>query len=238
MEFSSIEDTEARKKIAELEHQIASNAARVTALETECSALKTELSALKTQQTPAPAPAPEGPIGPSLDSLILREFPMSILSEFQAKRFVLLWRGTRDGFAASTFHKRCDGHSNSLTVIQDINGYVFGGFTPLSWSSSGGYYSDSSVRSFSFTLSNPAGSAAMKFSLAQSQNAIWCHGGYGPIFGNGSDICVVNQSDANLNSRTSLGTGYTNHTGRASNQVFTGAHNFRAKEIEVFEIVG
>jgi hypothetical protein len=56
-------------------------------------------------------------------------------SEFRGKKFSLLWRGTRDGFQVERFHERCDGHGNTLTVIQDGNGNIFGAFSPVSWES-------------------------------------------------------------------------------------------------------
>jgi predicted nucleic acid-binding Zn-ribbon protein len=67
---------------------------------------------------------------PWLDSDILSFFP-KIFDEFREKRFSLPWRGGPDGFAAAAFHGRCDGHANTLTVILDTNGNVFGGFTPV-----------------------------------------------------------------------------------------------------------
>jgi hypothetical protein len=64
------------------------------------------------------------------DSQIISDIP-DIFAEFQGKRFSLLWRGSRDGFKAQKFHGRCDGHANTLTVILDSKGNIFGGFTPL-----------------------------------------------------------------------------------------------------------
>jgi hypothetical protein len=69
-----------------------------------------------------------------LDSLIVSNFP-EIFSDFRGKDFKLLWRGSRNGFEVQEFHRRCDGHSNTLTVILDTNGNLFGGFTPLEWES-------------------------------------------------------------------------------------------------------
>ena len=63
------------------------------------------------------------------DSEILTDFP-ALFDEFRRKRFTLLWRGSRDGFGADDFHGRCDGHKNTLTLIQDTEGHIFGGFTP------------------------------------------------------------------------------------------------------------
>jgi uncharacterized coiled-coil protein SlyX len=51
-----------------------------------------------------------------LDSLIVREYP-PLFEEFRMKSFNLLWRGSRDGFTADEFHRRCDGHANTLTLI-------------------------------------------------------------------------------------------------------------------------
>jgi hypothetical protein len=43
------------------------------------------------------------------DSRIILNFP-EIFAEFQGKWISLLWRGSRDGFGASEFHRRCEGH--------------------------------------------------------------------------------------------------------------------------------
>jgi hypothetical protein len=64
---------------------------------------------------------------PPFDSEIISEFP-EIFAEFQRKRFTILWRGSRDGFGAKEFHRRCDGRGNTLTVILDTNGTIFGSF--------------------------------------------------------------------------------------------------------------
>ena len=51
----------------------------------------------------------------------------------------ICWRATRDGWASSTFHSRCDGKSSTLTIVQVIKNsktYVFGGYTTVPWSSS------------------------------------------------------------------------------------------------------
>ena len=48
----------------------------------------------------------------------------------------ICWRATRDGWAASIFHSRCDGKSPTLTIVQVINNnktYVFGGYATASW---------------------------------------------------------------------------------------------------------
>jgi hypothetical protein len=66
--------------------------------------------------------------------MIVQLFP-TLFVEFGRKRFTLLWRGSRDGFGADQFHRRWDGHANTLTQIEDTGGNIFGGFTPVGWES-------------------------------------------------------------------------------------------------------
>jgi hypothetical protein len=93
-------------------------------LSTKFDDLRKEVSALWTFQ-----------LAPGLDSRIISNFP-EIFAEF--RKFSLLWRGSRDGFKKEEFHRRCDDHPNTLTVILDTNGNIFGGFTPVKWESENG----------------------------------------------------------------------------------------------------
>ena len=47
-------------------------------------------------------------------------------------RLRLLYRGSRDGFAAECFHSRCDNKGPTVTIVKSGNN-VFGGFTEQSW---------------------------------------------------------------------------------------------------------
>ena len=67
----------------------------------------------------------------------------------------LLWRGSRDGFTAETFHKRCDNQGSTLTVIKSANDWIFGGYNPSNWSS--GNTHSNCPNAFLFTLTNPNG---------------------------------------------------------------------------------
>jgi hypothetical protein len=167
--------------------------------------------------------------------MILPTIPLC-LRDLQEKRWTLLYRGSRDGFGSSNFHQKCDGKSNTLTVIETTKGFVFGGFTPVGWDSSGNYKADNSQKSFLFTVKNPRGSEGRKFVMANSANAILCDRTSGPTFGNGNDIHVANGCNGNTSSYTCLGNAFRNDTGINSNQVFTGEQSFTVKEIEVFLI--
>ena len=46
--------------------------------------------------------------------------------------WALCWQASTHGWAASTFHSRCDGKNHTITVIRK-DPYVFGGYTDISW---------------------------------------------------------------------------------------------------------
>jgi hypothetical protein len=173
---------------------------------------------------------------PAIDSEIISAIP-EIFSVFGEKRFQLLYRGSRDGFQASDFHRQCNGHPNTVTLILSTNGSIFGGYTPLSWSSRDGYASDASQKSFLFTIKNPHNLTAQIFKQQEEACAIYDYSGYGPTFGRTTDLHVCNQSQTCNNSYSYLLHTYGNDTGIAGNQVLTGAQYFTSKEIEVFEVV-
>jgi hypothetical protein len=173
---------------------------------------------------------------PQLDLKTISDF-QEIFTEFQGKQFSLLWQGSRDGFGASEFHRRCDEHANTLTVILDTNGNIFGGFTPVKWESGYWHYkADDSLKSFLFTLKNPHNIPARRFALKAEQKwrAIYCWSKQGPNF---RDIGVSCNCDTSSDSDTSLfGDSYNDDTGLTGDTFFTGSQYFQVKEIEVFEI--
>jgi hypothetical protein len=77
-------------------------------------------------------------------------------------------------------------------VIFDTNGNIFGGFTPLKWTSDMPWVSSS-------VLPNLRQAAPMKSALKADQkgSTIYCCSGYGPPFGNGHGLYVAN--DCHLN---------------------------------------
>jgi hypothetical protein len=191
------------------------------------------------------APHPMGLVASvGWNSAIVPDFPK--LFEDLGQKFTILWRGSRDGFGAREFHRCCDGHPNTLTVILDTDGNIFGGFTPVAWASpkwngrsgTGDNRSkaDPSLKSFLFTLKNPRNIPPRRFALQakMKDKAIICRSDYGPDF---YDISVWDNCNGDPDSYTSdFGGVYTNDTGLAGKTFFTGSQHFQVKEIEVFEI--
>jgi hypothetical protein len=174
---------------------------------------------------------------PPLDSKIIPEFP-STFEEFQRKEFKLLYRGSRDGFQSADFHRTCDGHKPTASLISSKNGFIFGGYTPLAWNSTATWTSDEKVKSFLFTIKNPHSLPPRTFPLNREvrANAIYNHSSYGPFFGTGHDLCIQNQCNAFTSNSTNLGQTYTNDSGIPGNTVLAGVANFTVEEIEVFEM--
>jgi hypothetical protein len=106
--------------------------------------------------------------------------------DFGSNSFSLLWRGSRDGFSAEEFHRRCDGKSNTLTVIKSTTGYIVGGFTSISWSTIGGHKSDPDA--FLFSLTNPYNNPVV-LKVKKVDKAVLHNSNVGPSFG---DLTVSN----------------------------------------------
>ena len=70
-----------------------------------------------------------------LDDLLFNALP-----DFRARAAAanLLFRSTRDGATAASFHAHCDFKGLTLTLIKDTDGNVFGGYTSTSWESGRG----------------------------------------------------------------------------------------------------
>jgi hypothetical protein len=194
--------------------------------------LQAELAALR-EQLGRPAP---------LDSAIHPD-ALFLLLRAQASRFALLYRGTRDGFAAVAFHERCDGYARTLTVIRTDAQAVFGGFAAVAWSSDGNSTADPSGASFLFALPrqpDAAPRAPRVFPLrdSRSRHAIIGRADCGPIFGGGPDLLVADRANEGaLSSCAYFGWSYANDTGGEGWRFLAGAPGFRIQEIEVFEAV-
>ncbi len=63
----------------------------------------------------------------------------------------LLYRCSRDGYSALDFHNACDGCKNTLVIVKDTEGDIFGAFAAgnFDW---GGTKSTHSKDSFLFSL--------------------------------------------------------------------------------------
>jgi hypothetical protein len=170
---------------------------------------------------------------PANSVLLTHHFFRLIQSWMGAPRlWDLRYRATRDGFASANFHGCCDGIGSSVVVVR-ANGYLFGGYTSTSWSSSQSY--QTSPGSFLFTLTNAYGKPHTVFHQKATTNHIYCHSSYGPTFGGGHDLCLSNGCNGNNNSYTAFPSTYNDSLGHG-NTTFAGTYQFIVSEIEVFRV--
>ena len=153
--------------------------------------------------------------------LSLIETGIKNLQNKNIKKFKLLFRASRDGYAAQNFHDKCNGKGNTLTLVKTTTGKRFGGFTDAQWNQSGSYISGS--YGFIFSLDNKE-----IFYCTNNSYALIGNSSYGPYFG--SDFYISNNCDTN-NSNESLGNYYSNN---GKKYPLTGNNNFLVKDYEVY----
>jgi hypothetical protein len=156
-----------------------------------------------------------------------------------SSKWTVIYRGSTDGFAAADFHRSCNNKGETITLVQTESGHLFGGYTPITWTSRGNYVFDN--RTFIFTLVNAEHAAPMMIPnsgpLHANQHSIYDHANYGPSFGGGHDIYISNNCNADNSSYTNLGHSFS-VTGKTYNstdikQFLCGSYQFKVKEIEV-----
>ena len=162
------------------------------------------------------------------------------LCEFSSNdKWSLLYRGTRDGFGSDEFHSKCDGHSNTLTLLKAKgSGFIFGGFTCVNWTSSSGFKSD--LNAFLFSLTNNVNRPLkMKVDPDEHDEAIYCNSRYGPTFGGGNDIRIAKNANTTMDSFSNLGFAYEHpqyaHGTDEAQSFLAGSYRFQLDEIEVYQ---
>ena len=174
------------------------------------------------------------------DSIILNEskrceeFLNKIYEWTGGKNMELLYRGTRDGMTADKFHNKCNSKGPTISLFKNENGYIFGGYASIDWTSYGNFRSASN--SFIFTLTNMYEIAPTKFYNSDTNESIYDHYSYGPTFGRGHDIYIGFTSNNNYTNfpysyNDGLSKGYSIFKGDTNNYYFS------LKEIEVFRII-
>lgn len=100
--------------------------------------------------------------------------------------FRLLYKISRDGCSAPTFHQQCDGQGATVIVIYNKNNTIYGGYLSQSWNSSGAYIND--WKAFLFRLQYNGSSSPLKFPISDASKAGYGREDYGPAIGSGHDI--------------------------------------------------
>ena len=116
------------------------------------------------------------------DSLIInknKQYIDSLIKWLNTKNDIstnLLYRKSKDGDSYDIFHKLCDNQGPTLLLIKGIEGFIFGGYTPLDWDDFSRWKKDDETFLFSLT-NNKIYSKSDK-----SKNSIYCNKFQGPWF--------------------------------------------------------
>lgn len=102
-------------------------------------------------------------------------------------RLTLLYKVSRDGGSAWTFHTKCDSQGSTITVIYNTKGTVYGGYTSQSWLGAGAEFAAHDEKAFLFQVRYNEKSVNKKFPIKADKyaNAIACCHSSGPVFGRG-----------------------------------------------------
>lgn len=180
------------------------------------------------------------PPKPAVDSEILAGLPngaalLETLRTWLAGKSIgkCLYRDTRDGRDAQSFHQLCDNQGPTLVLVRSANGYVFGGAAMTSWVAEAGWVN--SPANFIFTLTNPHNIAPTKFSCTDPATAMACNTGSGPIFGAGYDIRVSLIADGS-GCHTAFPYSYGSDTTGKGDALFTGTRDFTLNQCEVLQL--
>jgi len=108
---------------------------------------------------------------PDDEGWILTNLPYPVVAA------LLIYKGSRDGWTMSKFHKLCDRMGPTLTVMKTKAGAICGGFTMKDWTSDNLWENDSSV--FVFRVDTKV----IYAHLNAGKMAIACDSDRGPYFG-------------------------------------------------------
>ena len=140
----------------------------------------------------------------------------------------LLYRGTRDGKNCKNFHNKCDNKGPTICLYKSEKGYIFGGYAPISWTSSNKWHKLND--SFIFTLTNIYDKPT-KFPHIEGNDSV-CHNlDDGATF---DDIIIGD----NFSYTLWFPRGHKDVLGKGRS-IFTGDINtfkFYLKEIEIFKL--
>jgi len=175
----------------------------------------------------------------TIDSTILKPKEKAALLKMvtkkeRNKRWRLLFRASKDGFASTQFHAKCDNKGTTVTVIHSTLNHVFGGYTALPWQSYGdAYQQDPKAFIFLLRSSNKLYKKPQKWTVKVVSTSVYHSSGYGPTFGGGFDFYLCSGCDTTNSSYSNAGNSYNCPTDQT---LLAGSYNFMVKDYEVYQI--
>ena len=174
-----------------------------------------------------------------VDSLIVKEDESKMICDWINPnvniKTKLLYRVSRDGDGADIFHKYCDNKGPTITFAKISNGYRFGGYSGISWTSQGGWVKDKDA--FLFSLNNK-----LKIMNNNTDTTVYHGSAYGPDFGNGNNELIINYYSSKCltgkhNYCNDSWSGFTFKNKDLVGVDTKGQYNFDVEDYEVYSII-
>ena len=140
--------------------------------------------------------------------------------------YTLIYKATRDGDKAETFHNMCDSYNNTLILIKTLKGRRFGGYTYEKWE--GEDINKKDNRAFLFSIDRQK-----IYTIGRNEEAIGCYKLNGP------DFCgwqIVIQDNFLKNKQCYTGEKDLNYRTEEDYELNGGEKYFGVQELEVFQI--
>ena len=112
----------------------------------------------------------------------------------------LLYRGSEHEFKASKFHELCDEKGPTITIIHNEHEHIFGGYASASWKETNNSEDVSAPGSFLFTIKPSCKIYDLKAESEGCEMEIGSDPDYGPLFGDGWDLYIVDDCNQSGNS--------------------------------------
>jgi len=148
-----------------------------------------------------------------------------IETKFPGSHYKLIYKGTRDGDEATTFHKKCDEAEKTLVIVEDNYGNRFGGFTSCDWG--GQYQQKPDENAFIFSVDKNK-----TYDVLPGQNAIGAYPNFGPVFF-GCQIRIYDNFFSKGGSTFRKGLNYNT---TEDYELTGGNQNFGVRELEIYEV--
>lgn len=148
---------------------------------------------------------------------------------YDNKKIILkeIYKGTRDGDDAKSFHSKCDDLEGSLILIKSDEEIIFGGYTKRKWSGDCIFKNDNTSFLFSFY-------PLKIYDIKKDKKAIYCNKKYGPCFGS---ITLGVNDNFLANGGWCCSSFLSNFDGYDTDYEITkGENEFQIEELEIYQI--
>ena len=158
------------------------------------------------------------------------------------KEIKLIFKASDHNFLGKKFHEHCDGKPYNVTIIQSETGNIFGGYTPLAWSSINNTdLTDDTMSGFLFSITHSTKHQHFMY----KDKALHCYSSFGPIFGGKEgcrDLVIYDECNRNKKSHSNLGYSYKTPDGLnfgtdEAKSYLAGKSKFKVIEYEVYQLI-